>query len=170
MTCAEIRERLHEVEDNRASGPLPDEIREHLAECAACRELAEDLNALSSALRALPRAPLPDETLDAVWRRTIHSGATGAAGFRGNWRLAAAAVLVTAVSAATLYFVWGPSPAPQAPSAVELARAEAQAEMVFGYTARALAATRSATTDRVLASKVSPALRHATVSQAPRRP
>ena len=37
------------------------------------------------------------------------------------------------------------------PSRRELARASAQAEMVFGYTARALAATRDATADRVLA-------------------
>ena len=170
MTCTEIRERLHGVEDNHAGGPLPEDIREHLVECASCREFADDLNALSLALRELPRAPLPDETLDAVWRRTINAGATGATGFRGLWRLAAAAVLMTAVSATTIYFVWGPAPALQPPSAVELARAKAQAEMVFGYTARALVATRSAATDRVLASKVSPALRQATVSHAPRRP
>jgi 2-keto-4-pentenoate hydratase/2-oxohepta-3-ene-1,7-dioic acid hydratase in catechol pathway len=43
-------------------------------------------------------------------------------------------------------------------------------ELVFGYTARALAATRSAATDRVLASRVSPAVRGLAAPHAPRRP
>jgi predicted anti-sigma-YlaC factor YlaD len=170
MNCAEIREHLHEAQDGPAGGPLQDAIRDHLVECASCREFADDLNALSRGLRALPRAPLPEETLDTVWRLTIDAGATTATGVRGIWRLAAAAVFVTAASATTLYFLWPPAPPRPTPSAVELARAEAQAELVFGYTARALAATRTAATDRVLASKVSPALRQATAQRAPRRP
>jgi hypothetical protein len=42
--------------------------------------------------------------------------------------------------------------------------------MVFGYTARALAATRTATTDRILASKVSPAVRGVAGTHPSRRP
>jgi hypothetical protein len=66
--------------------------------------------------------------------------------------------------------VLSPSPPPRGPSAVELARASAQADLVFGYTARALAAARIAATDRVLASEVSPAVRGLAASHAPRRP
>jgi anti-sigma-K factor RskA len=106
----------------------------------------------------LPRAPLPPDALDTVWQRTVLAPRGAATPAAGYWRLAAAAVLVTALSTTTLYFVFTPVRSPE-PSVVELARATAQAEMVFGYTARALAATRSAAADRVLAAKVSPAVR-----------
>ena len=168
MTCEEIRRLIHEVHDDRA-GTLPEPVVRHLAACRACREFEDDLDALSRALRALPLVPLPADALDAVWRETIHarSGAAPAAG--AYWRLAAAAVFVAALSTATLYFVYAPTPSP-GPSPVELARASAQAEMVFGYTARALAATRDAAADRVLASKVSPAVRGVAASHPSRRP
>jgi len=169
MTCEEIRGNIHEAYDDDHTGALPEPVRTHIAACSACRELNDDLLSLSHTLRALPRAPLPDDALDAVWRETIHArhGATSTAA--GVWRLAAAAVFVTALGTATLYFVLAPAP-PPGPSTVELARASAQAEMVFGYTARALAATRDATTDRVLASKVSPAVRGVSASHPARRP
>jgi hypothetical protein len=83
----------------------------------------------------------------------------------GYLRLAAA-VVVTGVSMATLYYVFAPPPVD--PRARELAHATAQAELVLGYTAKALAATRNATADRVLASKVSPAVR-GEVAPEPRR-
>ncbi len=160
MTCEELRLHIHEAQDDGGVGALPEIVSSHLATCGACREFRDDLESLSHALRALPRVPLPEEALDAVWRETVHARPRASTKSAGFWRLAAAASFVAALSTATLYFVFAPTP-PPGPSAVELARASAQAEMVFGYTARALAATRAATTDRVLASKVSPAVRNA---------
>ena len=169
MTCEETRRHIHEAHDDDRTAALPELARAHIAACTACRDLEVDLRSLTDALRALPHAPLPADALDAVWRETIRSRPGAASTPMGFWRLAAAAVFVTVLSATSLYFVFAPAP-PPGPSPVELARASAQAEMVFGYTARALAATRDAATDRVLASKVSPAVRGVAASHAPRRP
>ncbi len=167
MTCEEIRLLIHEVHDDRADS-LPEFVHVHLAACATCRDFNRDLESLSHALRAMPRIPLPADALEAVWRDTVRRRPFALTTF-GLWRLAAAAVFVTALSATTLYFVFAPV-RPSAPTAVEIARASAQAEMVFGYTARALAATRVAATDRVLASRVSPAVRGVPASHPSRRP
>jgi predicted anti-sigma-YlaC factor YlaD len=169
MTCEEIRRHIHEAHDDDRTGALPEPVRAHVAACSACREFELDLTSLTEALRAMPHAPLPADALDAVWRDTIHARPEASSTRMGFWRLAAAAVLVTALSTATLYYVFAPTRPPQ-PSAVELAAASAQAEMVFGYTARALAATRVAATDRVLASKVSPAVRGVASAHPARRP
>ena len=169
MTCEELRLHIHAALDDGTMGALPELVGSHLATCEACREFKDDLESLSRALRALPRVPLPDDALDAVWRETVRARPGASTRSAGAWRLAAAASFVTVLSTATLYLVFAPAP-PPGPSAVELARASAQAEMVFGYTARALAATRAAMTDRVLASKVSPAVRGAAASDPSRRP
>jgi predicted anti-sigma-YlaC factor YlaD len=169
MTCEEIRRHIHETHDDDRSGALPEHIRTHMTACSACRELNDDLVSLSLTLRALPLAPLPADTLDAVWRETIHARSTKGSPAAGVWRLAAAAAFVTILGAATLYIVLAPVP-PPGPSTVELARASAQADIVFGYTARALAATRDAAADRVLASRVSPAVRGVAASHPSRRP
>jgi predicted anti-sigma-YlaC factor YlaD len=169
MTCEEIRLHIHEAHDDNRAGALPDPVSSHLAACGACRDFSDDLLSLSHALRTLPQAPLPADALDAVWRETIHARPGAASTAAGFWRLAAAAVFVTALSTTTLYFLFAPA-RPPGPSAVELARASAQAEMVFGYTARALAATRDAAADRILASRVSPAVRGVAASHPSRRP
>jgi predicted anti-sigma-YlaC factor YlaD len=166
MTCEETRRHIHAVHDG--DDALPDAVRAHLAACSACREFEVDLQSLAEALRAMPPAPLSPDALDRVWRETIHARPRATAATMG-WRLAAAAVFMAAFSTASLYLVFAPARPPE-PSPVELARASAQAEMVFGYTARALAATRDATADRVLASKVSPAVRGVASSRPPRRP
>jgi predicted anti-sigma-YlaC factor YlaD len=168
MTCEEVRRHIHEAHDDDRAGSFPELVREHIGTCSACRDFERDLASLTQALRVLPRAPLPASALDAVWRETIRAP-RGASTVAWSWRLAAAAVLVTAVSATTLYFVFAPASSP-GPSRVELARASAQADMVFGYTARALAATRDAAAGRVLASRVSPAVRGVAASHLPRRP
>jgi predicted anti-sigma-YlaC factor YlaD len=169
MTCEETRRHIHEAHDDDRGAPLPELVRAHVAACTACRDFEGDLRALTDALRALPPAPLPGDVLDAVWRRTIRARPAVAATTIRPWRLAAAAAFVTVLSTASLYFVFAPA-RPPGPSSVELARASAQADMVFGYTARALAATRDAAADRVLASKVSPAVRGVVASHPPRRP
>lgn len=167
MTCDDVRLRLHEAHDEDPVAALSDAARAHVASCSACREFEGDLNALTSTLRALAPSPLPADVLDAVWSKTSRSGRTPSWMSAGTLRLAAA-VLVTAVSMATLYYLFAPPP-PVDPAAHELARASAQAELVLGYTARALAATRNAAADSVLASKVSPAVR-GQVAPNPRRP
>ena len=168
MTCEETRRHIHEALDDERTGSLPELVRAHIAACTACRDLEGDLRSVTEALRSLPHAPLPADALDTVWRETIRARRDASTTIPGFRRLAAA-VFVTAVSATTLYFVFAPTPSP-GPSRLELARASAQAEMVFGYTARALAATRDAATERVLASKVSPAVRGVAASHPPRRP
>jgi len=168
MTCEDIRLQIHEALDDGDIESFPEPVTSHLATCDACREFKEDLVVLTRSLRAMPRAPLPADALEAIWRETVRTRPGTSMKSNGLWQLAAAASFVAALSTATLYLVFAPEP-PPGPSAVELARASAQAEMVFGYTARALAATRTATTHRVLASKVSPAVR-STQSQPSRRP
>lgn len=168
MTCETIRDAIHEAFDDDRGDALPTELRAHLASCTACRELARDLAALRDGLRALPREPLPSDALDRVWRDTVRAkGFAKPPAWRG-WRAAAAAVVVTALGVSTLYMVSIPT-APPGPSAAELAVAEAQAEMVLGYTARALAATREAATHQVILDKVSPAVRGAAVPRSSRR-
>ena len=169
MTCEDARRQIHEAHDDDSRGALPEPVCAHLAACSACRDFGDDLLSLTRALRALPQAPLPADALDAVWRNTIHARSGASTTTAGFWRLPAAAVFVTALATATLYLVYAPAP-PPGPSPVELARASAQAEMVFGYTARALAATREAAADRVLASRVSPAVRGVAASHPSRRP
>jgi predicted anti-sigma-YlaC factor YlaD len=158
MTCDEIRRLIHEAHDDERAAALPDVVRAHLTACDACLSLKDDLESLRHALRSLPSIPLSGTALDEVWRATVRARYRPAPAARSTWRLAAAASFVSVLSAATLYFVLAPVPR-HGPSAVELARASAQADIVFGYTAHALAAARTAATDRVLTSKVSPAVR-----------
>ena len=166
MTCEEIRTVLDEALDERTP-ELAAAVVDHLEGCSRCRERWSELEALSGLLRDRPRVALPAEALDDVWRRTIQAGVDDPR-TRAGFRRLAAAVLATAVVGTTLYFVFAP-PARHAPTAAELARAEAQADLVLGYAARALAATRTAATDRVLASKVSPAVRGIAASHPARR-
>jgi len=158
MTCDDIRRLIHEAHDDERAAPMPDVVRAHLTACDECRSLEDDLESLHHALRALPSIPLPGVALDEVWRRTVRLRHAAAPKAPSYWRLAAAVSFVSVLSAATLYFVLTPAPRHE-PSAVELARASAQADLVFGYTAHALAAARTAATDRILTSKVSPAVR-----------
>lgn len=169
MTCDDVRRHIHEAHDDGRVVALPELVLTHIAACNGCRELNDDLLSLSRTLRELPLVPLPADALDAVWRETIRARSKARSTTAGVWRLRAAAIFVTALSTATFYFIFVPAP-PSGPSTVELARASAQAEMVFGYTARALAATRDATAGRVLASKVSPAVRGVAASHPSRRP
>ncbi|HZN53990.1 MAG TPA: hypothetical protein VFB67_01595 [Candidatus Polarisedimenticolaceae bacterium] len=162
LTCESARERIHAALD-APDDDRPGDVSAHLASCAACRELLDDLETVGGALRALPRVPLPPATLDAVWRETVG---------RRRWspglvRAAAAAVIVTALCTTTIWLVTPRGP--QQPTAAEIARASAEAKMVLGYTARALAAARTAAADTVLASKVSPAVRGEPAARPTRR-
>lgn len=166
MTCDDVRASLHEAHDENPAAAASEAVRSHVAGCSACREFEGDLQALTRALRTLPRSPLPADALELVWKKTSRSR-PAPSWLTAGWMRLAAAVVVSGVSIATLYYVYAPPPVD--PAARELAKASAQAELVLGYTARALAATRHATADRVLASRVSPAVR-GHVTPDPRRP
>ena len=152
--CDVGRERVHAHFDETPDAPASESLRLHLRTCPGCRELFDDLAILRDTLRARPSPSLPSADLEAVWDRTVR---------RPRWldarkRAAVAAVLVTGVSLSTLWLLRGPS-VPPGPTPAEIARAEAQADLVLSYTARALAATRNAATRDVVGSKVSPAVR-----------
>jgi hypothetical protein len=76
-------------------------VADHLAECAACRQHRDRLNALKEDIRSLPRIPFPDEALRGVLATTVD--APSAATLHRVWRrrrrpLAAAAVLALLVT------------------------------------------------------------------------
>ena len=154
--CDVGRERVHAHFDETPDAPASASLRAHLQACPGCRELFDDLTVLRNTLRAHPRPELPAHDLEAVWDRTVRR--PGARWFDARKRAAAAAVLVTGVSLSTLWLLRGPS-VPPGPTAAEIARAEAQADLVFSYTARALSATRNAAARDIVGSKVSPAVR-----------
>jgi predicted anti-sigma-YlaC factor YlaD len=152
--CDVGRERVHAHFDETPDAPASDNLLLHLRTCPGCRELFDDLAIVRDTLRARPSPSLPAADLEAVWDRTVR---------RPRWldsgrRAAVAAVLVTAVSLSTLWLLRGPA-VPPGPTPAEIARAEAQAELVLSYTARALSATRNAATREVVGAKISPAVR-----------
>jgi anti-sigma factor RsiW len=120
MTCHEAQPRLSEFAD----GTLPDaerqQVDEHLATCAACRGLLQDLQRISRAAGSLgPIAPPDHVWLQVAGQTRLDRGQARAAlpraGRRaelGQWvGLAAALVLVTI---GAYYFVrTPPAPAPQ---------------------------------------------------------
>jgi hypothetical protein len=164
--CAAMREEIHALFDEDGPIALPGPLREHLDSCSACREFAGELGALRSAFRELPSYPLPPEALDDVRRRTVHAPTLSVVSTVPAWSRAAAAAVFATALIATTWIVTRPVPIDGGPTDAELRRAEAQAELVFGYTARALDATRSAAAERVVASKISPAVRR-TAATAP---
>jgi hypothetical protein len=164
--CDVGRERVHAFFDEVGDGPVPESLQSHFATCAGCRELFDELTILRAALRARPAPPMPDDALEVVWERTVRAPRTG--WLDGRRRAAVAAVLVTGVSLSTLWLLRTTS-APSGPTPAEIARAEAQADIVLSYAARAIQATRTATTHRVVGSKISPAVRGDVPSDSRRR-
>ncbi len=51
MRCADLRERL----DNLWEGELSPEVRQHLAQCAACERYVRDLRLVRAGFRVLKR-------------------------------------------------------------------------------------------------------------------
>jgi predicted anti-sigma-YlaC factor YlaD len=154
--CDTMNERIHELFDGDDPAAVPAEIAEHLAACAGCRVTYDDLLVLRGILRNAPARPLPADALDAMWNATVR--ARPARNGTPVWIRAAVAACVATALIATTYVLTRPDRV-AGPSAAELARAEAQADLVLAYAARALDATREAAAERVLAGKVSPAVR-----------
>ena len=162
--CDVGRERVHELFDGDAEVQVPENLRSHFATCAGCQELFEELTIVRAALRARPHDAMPDDALENVWERTVRAPRRG--WLDGRRRAAVAAVLVTGVSLSTLWLL---RPAPAGPTPAQIAQAEAQADVVFAYAARAIQATRTATTHKVVGSKISPAVRAGVPSDSRRR-
>ena len=153
MKCEQAIERIHEVLD----GDLMDaarrrELDDHLSDCAGCRKADAELRTIQQALSAMPAGELPDDALDEVWSRTTKAPLRPVY----HWGIvAAAAVLVLA-----LLGVWQfGTPGVVGPTQAELDRAEDEARMVLGLTAKALRKTEQAAFQSVLTEEVSPALR-----------
>lgn len=157
--CEFARERIHRLYDEDGPVEAPPDLREHLASCASCREAFEDFASLRGLLRGLPGEALPASALEVVWDRTVR--APGGRSRTGAWWRAVAAAVVATGLIGTTYLLTRPEAVRSGPSAHEIARAEAELDLVLGYTAQALDATRAVTADRVLADKVSPAVRQA---------
>ncbi len=62
MTCATIRERIHELLDQRRSPDSDPLVAEHCRECPSCAEQLQLLQQLEATLRVLPR-PEPSRNL-----------------------------------------------------------------------------------------------------------
>ena len=155
--CDAMRERIHALFDGDDPAAVPGDLASHLGVCAGCRAAHDDFLALRGLLRATPAEPLPPASLDAVWNATVRAPSARRAS--PVWMRAAIAASVATALIATTYLLTRPERVASGPDAAELARAEAQAELVLGYAARALDATRAVAADRVLADKVSPAVR-----------
>ena len=158
--CVRARSSLHRRLDGDALDAAAEAwLAEHLSTCAACRSAADELEALTRALRALPALPLPEPALRAVRRQTVESRRGG----WFDWRAVAAAAVLTAALGGLLYFDRRSS-APGAvellarPTEAELARAAAEARYVLGLTAAALNKSERVAVGEVLGQHVGPAL------------
>ena len=103
MSCEQYESLIGDLVDGTLDGAPRHELEHHLATCAACTRLAEDLLVVRRAARALPRLELPSAGWTRVSaaieaERTATAGAEGA-GSAGSLPLAAAAVLVAAIAA-----------------------------------------------------------------------
>ncbi len=152
-TCSEIRGAIQ----NRLDGPVPadrtQQIDTHLAACVTCREYGAEMRTVVSALRDLPAIPLPDDALEAIWQRTSRAPRQPIA-LRFDWRIAAAAAIVTVALLPSLFrpVVTGPSP-------IEVARARDEARLVLGLAGQAIRDTKKVR-DHVLNDEISRAFRH----------
>ncbi len=103
MTCTEMDLRLDAWLDGDLADAERTEVEGHLAECAACAALHADLVALRNRARATPREiPPPPAVWEAVERLTARDSRLATRESRRSprspWYLAAAAVLLVALS------------------------------------------------------------------------
>ncbi len=131
-------------------------LEQHLAGCSRCREADAELRSLQTTLRALPLGRLPDAAVERLLRHAARDERRRVLRRWGvDWRLAAAAVVTTAVIG--IWYV--ASPPAFRPSEAELARAAAETRAVLGLTAQALRRAERTATREVLAGDVAGALR-----------
>lgn len=113
MSCDRYAGAIEELVDGTLSDDRRRALDAHLDDCAACRALVADLQAIARAARTLE----PIEPPPAVWARVSSGIATPprrgftAFAFQSPW-LAAAAVVVVAAGVTAALLVHGPGPSP----------------------------------------------------------
>ena len=155
--CSRAQELIHRVLDGELmDASLHVELDEHLAGCASCRDVRDELTAIQRELQALRTEPLPDAALRQVWAETTDAEASRRRfpGWGLDWRAAAAAAVL-----AVALFGLGRSFQPERPDPQELAKAETEARLVLELASSALGRTEHVAVDGVLAGEISPALR-----------
>jgi hypothetical protein len=115
MTCDQARERINELVDGEIDRAGRAELDAHLAACASCAALAEDLEVLRRASRSLPTLDPPERVWSAIARQLPARVSDRSPARSREWvkvTLAVAAVLLAAV-AITLLVRQGRSGVPQ---------------------------------------------------------
>jgi anti-sigma factor RsiW len=162
--CREFCRLLHARLDGELPGERKGDLEAHLAACASCRGLADELAAVGAGLRALPEHPLPSgvlrEVLDRTVRRRRFVRVPGI--LLPSRRLWAAGALAAAILIALV--VYPRYSATRGPSPEDLARAQGEFRLVLSLTARAMRRAELAASDRVLAAEVAPALHRVPIS------
>ena len=111
MNCDAYRDRIDELVDGTLDGAARRELDAHLATCAECRAVAEDLLAIRRAASHLPPLTPPDR----IWQQVAPRVAAPIAAAprpTPNWRerlavpLAIAAVLLAAVAITSVMRQW----------------------------------------------------------------
>jgi predicted anti-sigma-YlaC factor YlaD len=106
MTCTEMDARIDALLDGELPAAERAEVEGHLAGCAACAALHADLVALRERARLAPAEVAPPPALwAAVERLTTRDSRLAARSSLRPWVLAAAAVLLVALSSLTTVFV-----------------------------------------------------------------
>ena len=127
MNCDEYRDRIDDLVDGTLEGAARRELDAHLAACAECRALAEDLLAIRRAAGHLPPLTPPER----IWQQIapqVSAPIAVAARPTPNWRerlavpLAIAAVLLAAVAITAVMRQWrGASGSSQTTAATSVA-------------------------------------------------
>lgn len=124
MSCTEFTTALSELADGRLAGEARVRVERHLADCAACRALLADLRQMKQLARALPKVAPPEDLWNKVSARLdAETGASKVVPLepRRRWLpashtawglMAAAAVLLMAVSTGIVLLVQRSAPAP----------------------------------------------------------
>ena len=131
MNCDAYRDRIDELVDGTLDGAARRDLDAHLATCAGCRALAEDLFAIRRAAGHLPPLTPPDRVWQQIAPRVVAPiAAAPSPAAVPNWRerlavpLAIAAVLLAAVAITSVMRQWrNPSAPSQTPSAATTAAA-----------------------------------------------
>ena len=107
--CPEIQEKLVDFADGALSGAKAERVREHIEQCAECRETVEALGQSLEAAHAIWQDNLRDNHAGRGHARRIHIG-----------RYVAAAACVALAVAAAFYWSTRHRPAPSAPTMAEI--------------------------------------------------
>jgi len=105
MTCELARERINELVDGGIDRAARAELDAHLATCASCAALAEDLEVVRRASRSLPTLDPPERVWTAIARQVPVLAVDQSPGRSREWvrvTLAIAAVLLAAVAITVL--------------------------------------------------------------------